>query len=214
MRRLLTALVLASAACAGARSAGPGPHPPAETWPSHPQDASGPIGGRPASPREPAGYPDPDGAPVLRFPSPGGTPGEPSTAGGQRRVLAGRGPAFMAGKSASTAVLPLRGLTWPSDAWASAAGADSMVFATGWTVDRQVATDECRRGGPHTALRLVGVFRVRGEALLVDGRVEQRGAHPCVGVVDARAHLTAFMDDLELYARGVAREGAALPDRG
>ncbi|HET6231412.1 MAG TPA: hypothetical protein VFE05_15165 [Longimicrobiaceae bacterium] len=129
-------------------------------------------------------------------------------------MLAGRGRAFMAGIAASTGVFPLRDLTWPGDARVSEAGGDSVAFATAWMAGRQIAPDECTRGGARRALRLVGVFRARGEALLLEGRVEQQDERVCVPGTAAHAHLTAFMDDLELYARGVVREGAAVPDRG
>jgi hypothetical protein len=214
MCRLLVALALACAACAGAQSADSRHHPSAAVRPQHPWEASERIGDQPGSRRDPAGYPDPDGPRVLPSAAPRDTAGESRGALGQRRVLAGRGRAFIAGIAASTGVLPLRGLTWPGDARVSEAGGDSVAFATAWTAGRQVAPDECARGGARTALRLVGVFRARGEALLLDGRVEQQGERVCVPGTAARARLTAFMDDLELYARGAVREGAAVPDRG
>ena len=134
----------------------------------------------------------------------------------ERRRLAGRGEEFMRGVSHVPGALPVRGSVWWSDAVPLAAGGDSVAFATPWVpVSRLNGSLTCpaRAVGDQMGVRLVAVVRDSSGDLAVEAWIENAGAEECVGTRNARDRLRAFADDVEMFARNVARLGVPVPAR-
>lgn len=207
---VLLALVLGGCA-AGEGPAGHNPSPP---------HAAGTMDGREAPPRtpgpptpaSPGGYPDA----AARAPLYSAVEGPWSAVGRQApeaRRLAGRAGAFMAGVETLDGALPVRDAVWTQDAFAVAAGADTVVFATPWvSVSRLGGELRCgaAASGARARARLVGHFRVVGSDLLIQGWMETDGA-ACEGGHAARDRVRGLADDLDRYAREAARRGTPVP---
>ena len=206
-------LALAIAGCASAGDPGARDLPRApRTWTPGEREAprreppSPPCGG-------PGGYPE-TGAAAPLYVVPESRWSAVGRGTGEARRLAGRGPAFMKGAELLPGPLPLREAVWAHDALPTAAGGDSVVFATPWVPAARLGAElRCERVRPGAAARarLVGHFRVAGADLLIEGWMEADGAAGCAGGGAARDRVRAFADDLELYARDAARRGVPVP---
>jgi hypothetical protein len=185
----VAALVLASlASCTPART-------PAATAPS------------------PTGYPDSVAvAPLyLRVASPAAPIGRSAP---ERRRLAGRGAEFMRGVGHVPGALPVRGSVWWGDAAPLAVGGDSVAFATPWVpVSRLDGSLTCPSPatGNEVGVRLLAVVRDSSGDLAVEAWIDNAGGGECEGSRDARDRLRAFTDDVEMFARNVARLGVPVP---
>lgn len=128
------------------------------------------------------------------------------------RALRGRGDAFSAGVELMPPELPLRAMVWPHPAFPLAAAADSVVFATAWLpVARMNGEVQCdRAAGPPPVVRLVALYRVSGRDLGILAWIESR-PEGCQVRAGGRDRLQAFLDDLDLYARGVVRRAVPIP---
>ncbi|HEU0301441.1 MAG TPA: hypothetical protein VFR37_18425, partial [Longimicrobium sp.] len=127
-----------------------------------------------------------------------------------------RGRPFFTGVELMPPELPLRAMVWPHPAVPVAAAGDSVLFATPWLpLSRLRGEVQCDRPAHAVApaVRLVALYRVTGRDLLVMGWMETR-PDECQMRGPARDRLQAFMDDLDLYARGVARRAVPVPIPG
>lgn len=203
---ILAAFAVAGcAACAGAHSRPQSTAPAAaRAWEDSPR-ARSEAGSR----VDPRGYPPGDDDEAWRATSAEQRDTSMNASGVQRRILGSRASAFMHGVSSATGALPLRERTWPVDARAVAASADSVVFATPWQASARVAD----RGAcsPRASSRLVGAFVAQGDDLVLRAYLEESGPSGCMSPGAVRDHVEAMMDDLELYARAAARAGMPAP---
>jgi hypothetical protein len=163
----------------------------------------------------PTGYPDSVVvAPLyLRAASPAAPIGRSAP---ERRRLAGRGAEFMRGVSHVPGALPVRGSVWWSDAVPLAAGGDSIAFATPWVpVSRLYGSLKCPSPavGQEAGVRLLAVVRDSSGDLAVEAWIDNAGTEECEGSQDARDRVRAFADDVEMFARNVARLGVPVPAR-
>jgi hypothetical protein len=162
----------------------------------------------------PGGYPDAAARAPL-FPPVEGPWSAVGREARESRRLAGRGAAFTTGVESIRGALPLRGAVWARDASPVAAGADTVVFATPWIPVSRLA-GELRCGaavpGARVRARLVGLFRVVGSDLLIQGWLETDAA-ACEGGEAVRDRVRGLADDLDLYAREAARRGVSVPLR-
>ena len=161
----------------------------------------------------PTGYPDSASvAPLyLRAASPAAPIGRSAP---ERRRLAGRGAEFMRGVGHVPGALPVRGSVWWSDAAPLAAGGDSVAFVTPWVpVSRMNGSLACPppAAGQEVGVRLLAVVRDSSGDLAVEAWIDNDGGGECEGSRDARARLRAFTDDVEMFARNVARLGVPVP---
>jgi hypothetical protein len=163
----------------------------------------------------PTGYPDSVVvAPLyLRAASPAAAIGRSAP---ERRRLAGRGAEFMRGVGHVPGALPVRGSVWWGDAVPLAAGGDSVAFATPWVpVSRLDGSLTCPSpaAGNEVGVRLLAVVRDSSGDLTVEAWIDNAGGGECEGSRDARDRLRAFADDVEMFARNVARLGVPVPAR-
>lgn len=131
----------------------------------------------------------------------------------EARRLPGWGPAFMRGLDLEARALPVRETVWWGDAAPVSADADSVVFATGWIPLTRLA-DELRCSATSTApagARLAAVLRDTNGDLEVEAWLETSPGTGCDGDAGVRRRIRAFADDVEMFARRVARMGVPVP---
>lgn len=186
---LVVLAILSAAGCAAARAAPGGGSPPAGYADV---EASVPLFVRSAAALAPVGR---DAAEARRLP--------------------GRGRAFMRGLDEETGELPVRESVWWGDAVPVSADADSVIFATAWIPVARLAGDLRCFGSSTTraGARLAAVLRDSNGDLEVEAWLETSGVLGCEGDAGVRQRVRAFADDVEMFARRVARMGVPLPAR-
>lgn len=133
----------------------------------------------------------------------------------EARRLPGRGRAVMRGLDVETGELPVRESVWWGDAVPVSADADSVIFATAWIPVGRLAGDLRCSGSSTTraGARLAAVLRDSNGDLEVEAWLETSGLPGCEGDAGVRQRVRAFADDVEMFARRVARMGIPLPAR-
>lgn len=163
----------------------------------------------------PAGYGDtqPSAPLVLRSASALAPVGRGAA---EQRRLPRRAREFMGGVEAVPGALPVRESVWWGDAVPVSTDRDSVVFATAWVpLTRLTESIRCQRisGAAGPGARLAAVLRDRDGDLEVEAWIETSGVTGCEGDAGARERVRAFADDVEMFARSVARMGVPTPAR-
>lgn len=132
------------------------------------------------------------------------------------RRLPGRGREFMRGVEHVPGALPVRGSVWWGDAAPLAAEADSVVFATAWVpVVRLGDGISCvgSSGAVRPAVRMAAVLRDAAGDLEMAMWIEATGVEGCRGNAELTERARGFAEDVEMFARRVARLGVPVRRR-